>query len=399
MIQPLRQRFNASYEPSRYARFLALLEERSGAPALFRHCETPIFLPQALVDRMAKAGEELCHQIAGNPAYLADAQRAIPPAFDVPHTPPHPLFVQVDFGLVQDAAGAWQPRLVEIQGFPSLYAYQPVMAACYCDAYELDETLWTLPGGMALETYHASLRDAIVGDADPRETVLLEIDPQNQKTRADFLMTEKLFGVAIVDVATVRREGRQLLYECHGRRVPIRRIYTRVIVDELVRRQVPLPFDFRDDLDVQWAGHPNWYFLLSKYSLPFLQHETVPETRFLADFDPLPDDLHEWVLKPLFSFAGLGVVLGPTREQIEAIPAGQRRDYVLQRRVHFAASVETPYGPNKAEIRMMYLWRDRLEVVNTIIRMGRGAMMGVDHNRNLEWVGASAALLTPETSF
>jgi hypothetical protein len=59
--------------------------------------------------------------------------------------------------------------------------------------------------------------------------------------------------------------------------------------------------------------------------------------------------------------------------------------------MHFEPVVETPFGPNKAEVRIMYIWLDELQPVMTIIRMGRGLMMGVDHNRNLEWVGSSAS--------
>jgi hypothetical protein len=167
-------------------------------------------------------------------------------------------------------------------------------------------------------------------------------------------------------------------------------------VDELQRKNVKLEFDWRDDLDVEWAGHPNWYFRISKFSIPYLRHASVPKTWFLDRLERIPDNLQDYALKPLYSFAGLGVVIGPKREDIEAIPAAQRADYILQERMQFEPVIETPHGATKAEVRVMYIWQDELKAVLTIIRMGRGLMMGVDHNKNMEWVGASAGLYMGE---
>lgn len=393
MIRSLRSAFNQQFREQDYARFLALLEERSGVPPLFRHNETPVFLPLSLVARMERAGREMVEQLLGNAAYLEAARARIPLPYRVPDEAASPLFVQADFGLVRDEGGGLHPRLVEIQGFPSLYAYQPVLAETYRDAYELNPTLAYLPARMTREHYFAILRDTICDGADPEQTVLLEIDPENQKTRVDFVLTERECGIATVDVRTVTKRGRKLYFTRDGRETEIRRIYNRVIVDELERRGEEIPFAWTDDLDVSWAGHPNWFFLLSKFSLPWLKHECVPETWFL-DEAPAVNDLENWVLKPLFSFAGLGVVVGPTREQLEAVPAARRHDYILQRRMRFQHTVETPHGLTQIEIRIMYIEREgRLEMVNVILRSGRGRMMGVDHNKGLAWVGATAAFL------
>ena len=244
---------------------------------------------------------------------------------------------------------------------------------------------------MKAEEYRVLLREAIVGRHDPENVVLLEIDPGRQKTRHDFLLTEQEYGVRTVDLSSVVKQGRRLFYERDGKLTLIRRIYNRVIVDELVRRKVPMGFDFRDDLEVEWAGHPNWFFRLSKFSMPYLEHVAVP-ARFLDRAGEIgrPED---YVLKPLYSFAGSGVIVGPTAAQLAAVPAEHRSQYILQARVDFLPVVETPYGPTKMEIRIMYVWLDRLRAVNTIIRMGRGAQMGVDHNKGFEWVGASAGFI------
>jgi len=311
------------------------------------------------------------------------------------------MFVQVDFGLVRDAHGALHPKLVELQAFPSLYAYQGPLAETYIDAYQLNEL--AAPGhlryflsGLNSDSYRALLRKAIVGAHDPENVILMEIHPQEQKTLPDFLLTERMLGVRAVDIVDIRKNGSRLYYERDGRRVPIERIYNRAIVDELQRKDVKLAFDWRDDLDVEWAGHPNWYFRISKFSIPYLKHESVPKTWFLDRLPEIPPDLENYALKPLYSFAGLGVIIAPKKEDIAAIPADKRPYYILQERLHFEPVIETPFGGTKAEIRVMYIWLEKLLPVLTIIRTGRGLMMGVDHNKNMEWVGASAGFWLEE---
>jgi hypothetical protein len=302
------------------------------------------------------------------------------------------MFIQVDFGLVRDSDGNLQPKLVELQGFPSLYAYQAMLSQVYMEVYGLDSNLKYLLGGLNWEDYKKLLRRAIVGDHDPQNVILMEIDPLHQKTLPDFLLTEKLLGIKTVAITDIKKVGDFLFYESGGQRIPIHRIYNRAIVDEVVRKNLKLPFKFTDPLGVEWAGHPNWYFRMSKFSLPYLKHESVPKSQFLDRVKQVPDDLDHYILKPLFSFAGLGVMINPRKQDLAEIPKEKRSQYILQERMNFEALIETPHGPTKAEVRIMYIWLDELLPVMTIIRMGRGLMMGVDHNRNLEWVGASSGL-------
>jgi hypothetical protein len=391
MIPEYRRAFNANYTPEKYRQFLREIDQRSGTHVKFRCSETPCFFPEELLHRMAQAGQELVWQLVSNPEYLAAADKVIPADYLVPRVDQRPLFVQADFGIVRGADGEWLPKLVEIQGFPSLYGFQLTLANAYRDVYGLGADLTTMLGGLTEPEYFPLLRGAIVGPHDPENVVLLEIDPMEQKTLPDFLVTERICGIRTVDIRSVTRQGRRLFY---GGDIPIKRIYNRAIADELIRRNVPLAFDWRDDLDVEWAGHPNWFFRISKFSLPWLKHETVPRTWFLNQVRELPMAPESLGLKPLFSFAGLGVTIGPTAEEIAAVPEGQRSSYILQERMDFAATIPTPPGDAKAEVRVMYLscgpGKEDLRPVNTIIRTGRGKMMGVDHNRDLDWVGASA---------
>jgi hypothetical protein len=397
MIPSLRRQFNERFTPDKYQRFLQRVDDACGTHVQFRLSETPCFFPKELIDRMAADGADLIRQLVNNPEYRAKSDEAVPAEFKVPNEAAHPMFVQVDFGLVRGPGGELAPKLVELQAFPSLYGYQGTLSQAYIDVFGLEEFsggsgLKYFLSGLDAESYRDLLRRAIVGEHDPENVILMEIAPQEQKTLPDFLLTEKMLGIRTVDITAIRKDGSRLYYERSGKRIPIERIYNRAIVDELERKGVKLAFDWRDDLDVEWAGHPNWYFRISKFSIPYLKHESVPKTWFLDQMKEIPADLQNYALKPLYSFAGLGVVIAPKREDIAAIPPEKRPFYILQERMNFEPVIETPLGATKAEVRVMYIWLDELIPVLTIIRTGRGLMMGVDHNKNMEWVGASAGL-------
>jgi hypothetical protein len=392
MIPSLRSRFNCEFTREKYLRLQRTMKERCAVEVPFRMSETPCFFPQAMLESMAMDGEALIRQLVDNPEYRERSEASLPAQFRVPNESPHPMFIQVDFGLVRERNDELKPKLVELQAFPSLYGYQAVLAQSYIDVFELDRNLKYLLSGLDESSYVELLRRAILAGHHPENVVLLEIDPQHQKTLPDFLVTEKMLGIPTVCITSITKEGKRLFYDRDGKKTPVERIYNRAIVDELERKGVSLGFDFRDELEVEWAGHPNWYFRISKYSIPYLRHESVPETRFLDELKEVPDDLTGYVLKPLYSFAGLGVIVGPKKEDLEAILEEKRSQYILQERVSFEPLIETPFGKTKAEVRVMYIWLESLLPVTTIIRMGRGLQMGVDHNRNMEWVGSSAGL-------
>jgi hypothetical protein len=406
MIEPYRGDFNARFTDAKYAELLRVLDERVGAHVEFRVAETPCFFAQELMERMVRAGVELTEQLLGRAEYMRGAQAATPAEWTVPNQDARPHFMTVDFGLVRGADGELQPKLVEMQAFPSIFGYQPLLAKTYLDVFGLDKKLEFLFRGMDEAGYWKLMREVIVGQHEVENVVLAEVEPETQKTLPDFLMTEKALGIKVVDVAKLVKEGNRLFYrdELRGKLVPVERIYNRVIVDELVRKQVKLPFDYRDELQVEWAGHPNWYFQVSKFSLPHLNHETVPAAVFLDDWyagigrERLPEDRKQWVMKPLYSFAGKGITFEPTDAEMAAIPAKERGDYLLQERVSFEPVIRTPEGMTQAEIRILYVWPEgkALTPMTSLVRMGRGLMMGVDHNRDRTWVGGSAGLWRPD---
>jgi hypothetical protein len=391
MIPALRSAFNASWTEAKYRDLIRRLETRTGATLGFPISETPCFFPRELMRTLADTGLTLLDQILNSPEAMRQADAVVPERYRGIGAEVIPTFAQVDFGLVRDSSGNITPKLVELQAFASLYGFQLAMAEAYRDAFDLPPSLDIYLDGLTHDRYYELAANAIVGDNDPAEVVLMEIQPQQQKTWPDFVVTEQMWGVRAVDTLEVKREGRRLYYRRDGRLTQIKRIYNRVIPDELERKKIQLGFGYGDELEVSWAGHPAWYFRISKNSIPFLNHPSVPETRFLDGIEQLPVDRDRYLLKPLFSFAGGGIIFAPTDAQIAAIPLSERRNYILQERIQFEPVIDTPEGPTQAEIRIMYL-RDgaRLRPVLPLLRMGRGKMMGVDHNKGMRWVGASA---------
>jgi len=424
LLRDLRALFNDSFTPERYATLLRLVEERCEARVEYRIAETPVFLPTDLLEEMAAAGTELTRRLLGNPEYLAAARKAIPAGYDVAGQTAHPHFLTADFALVRNGGGQLVPRLVEIQAFPSVYGYQDVLSSAYRDAYALPGELGSFLGGLDEASYWSLMARTILGGHHPENVVLTELDPMNQKTLPDFVVTARRLGIAVVDIRGLEPVGNKLHYRNgSGRLVPIHRIYNRAIADELMARDVQLPFDLAHAWDVEWAGHPNWYFLISKFSIPWLStargmspppggDSVVPPAVFVdaflegsgqAELEAAgvrlpsaagPETVYgDLLLKPLFSFAGKGIQFDPTQAQLEAIPAGKRGEFLLQQRMRFEHTIETPHGLTQAEIRILYLWPDggNLTPAFSLVRLGRGKMMGVDHNKNQEWVGASAA--------
>jgi hypothetical protein len=393
-MQPnLRSRFNAGFAPEKYAALMRCVNETEKWPADFRISETPVFLTSDFTDEVTCAAKNIV-DATRTPEFVDQAASAVPKALEVPNESAHPNFLTVDFAIcTQDHRLV--PRLIELQAFPSLFGFQLLLLGCIRKAYQVIPRNWTSSfGGIKDGAYLDLLRRTIIGDSAPENVVLLEIEPEKQKTRIDFAATETLLGIRSVCVTKIKKNGRQLLYNRDGCEVPIERIYNRVIFDELIRRpDLNLPFRFQDDPDVIWAGHPNWYFRISKHSLPFLETEHTSPTFFADDF-PVGENINDYVLKPLYSFAGHGVDMKPTREKIAALE--NPHEWILQRKIDYAPFVVTVDGQkSKAEIRMMFVWPDNDRdptLVNNLVRMSQGKMMGVDFNVDKTWVGASIAL-------
>jgi hypothetical protein len=393
MDAELRTRFNADFTPEKYTALLRCVNETEKWPADFRISETPIFLTNEFTDEVTRAAKGIV-DLVRTPQFIRHAGNAIPDGLAVPNESAHPNFLVVDFGICTEG-GRLVPRLIELQAFPSLFGFQLLVLHCLRHAFPAIPRDWTSSfGGMKDDAYVEILRRTIIGDAEAENVILLEIEPEKQKTRIDFAATETLLGIRSVCLTKLRKRGRELFYERDGREVHVERIYNRVIFDELIRRpDLDLPFRFQDDLDVKWVGHPNWYFRVSKHSLPFLKTDHTSPA-FFADRFPAAEKIDDYVLKPLYSFAGLGVDMEPTREKLSALE--KLGEWILQKKVQYAEFVPTTDGPkSKAEIRMMFVWPEEDRdptLVNNLVRMSQGKMMGVDFNKEKTWVGSSIAL-------
>ncbi|WP_213805111.1 hypothetical protein [Granulicella sp. dw_53] len=398
MLQPYRNEFNLRFTDEGYKALRRDLSRKTGVEIPFRVCETPCFFAREVIDKLAAIGVELTNQLLDSPAYLKVSRDAIPDTYRVSGWSDHPHFMTVDFGFVKKADGSLEPKLVELQAFPSIFGYQSLLSQQYIETFGLSENLEWLLGKRTKASYWRLLGEVILGGHDPENVVLTEVEPDGQKTLPDFKVYEDKLGIATVDITKLRKEGERLFYQKGGRWIPIHRIFNRAIADEMERKGTRLAFDLRDDLDVEWAGHPNWYFQISKLSLPYLNHPSVPKAVFLDEWfagnSDLPEERERVLLKPLYSFAGKGIKFAPTDAELAAIPVGERRLYLMQERVSFEPVIQTPEGLTQAEVRVLYVWPDggTMEPTIGLVRLGRGMMMGVDHNRDQGWVGGSAAL-------
>ena len=391
MVPALRERFNAQFSDAKYASLVRDANTLHKWPTDFRVSESPIFFSPEFTREISAAATGIVSQLR-TPEFTRHSAAAIPKGLAVPNESPHPTFIQVDFAICNDGAGRLTPRLIELQAFPSLYAFQAFLTRIMRKNYDLPADLTPFFGGLDERAYFDLLRRVIVGDSAPENVILLEIQPDQQKTRIDFDCTESALGVRPICLTAVRKRGPALYYDRDGRETRIERIYNRVIFDELQRKPLDFGFRFTEELDVKWVGHPNWYFRVSKHTLPFLR-STHSSSAFFADQFPAADSIEDFVLKPLYSFAGLGVDMEPTREKLAAL--ARPHESILQRKVEYAPFVRTTDGgKSKAEVRMMFVWPDEGEpmLVNNLVRMSQGKMMGVDFNKNKTWVGSSLAL-------
>lgn len=390
MIPKLREQFNAQFSEVRYNAFLEELNSSLKYPADFRVCETPLFLSDEFNQELLNACDEIINQLTTK-EFKEKSVNAIPKHLIVPNDTDHPIFLSLDFAITKNES-AFVPKLIELQGFPTLYGYQYFLNRVIRKYFDIPDDFTCYYSGYDEDEYVDFLEKIILANEDPEQVILLEIEPHKQKTRIDFAAMEKLIGIAEVCITDIIKKGKKLFYRKDGREIEIKRIYNRVIFDELERKQIESSFNFFDEVDVHWVGHPNWFFRISKFSLPHLKGNYVPECYHLSEIEKYPDDLSQFVLKPLFSFAGLGVDVDVTKEKLDKIT--DRKNYILQQKVEYTPVIKTPDDYSKVEIRMMYLWEEdspKPELVLNLIRTSKGKMMGVDFNKNKTWVGSSLA--------
>lgn len=392
MIPALRKAFNENFTKEKYEAFLREVSNVYPGQLDFRVAETPVFIGQDFKKKLLEACERIVDIIV-DPNFKELTNKAIPANLEVPNENLHSHFIAFDFGICVNKKGQYEPQLIEMQGFPTLFAYQVLFPEISRRHFPVPEYLDCYLSGYTKETYLKLLKEIVIGTHEPENVILLEIFPREQKTRIDFYATEDYLGIKMVCLTELVKEGRKIFYLNNGKKTEVKRIYNRVIFDDL-RQQTKEVQDkgkiLFEDLDVEWVPHPNWFYKISKYTLPFIHHPYVPETFFLNDIKQPPGDLENYVLKPLFSFAGQGVIIDVTLEDIDKVKDPE--NWILQRKVKYADVIETPDDPAKVEIRIFYFWKDgetRPVATNNLTRLSKGKMIGVRYNKDKEWVGGS----------
>lgn len=395
MIASLRKSFNDYFTKEQYEKFLNDLHSVYPGQVDFRVAETPVFVPKDFTGKILDACESIVDIII-NPQFRELTKNAIPKELRVPGEEGLPDFIAFDFGICINDAGEFEPQLIEMQGFPSLFAYEVLIDDVFRRNYKAPDGFSAYLNGHNRGSYLQLLKEIIVGNHQPENVILLEIFPRQQKTRIDFYCTEEYTGIKMVCLTELIKEGKKLYYLNEGKKTEVKRIYNRVIFDDL-QQQTPEVQEkgkiFFEDIDTEWCPHPNWFYRISKYTLPLIKHPYVPPTYFLNEIKQIPADLANYVLKPLFSFAGQGVIIDVSKEDIEKVKDPE--NWILQRKVKYADVIETPDIPAKAEIRIFYFWppgAERPVATNNLARLSKGKMVGVRYNKDKEWVGGSFCL-------
>lgn len=392
MVKELRQQFNSNFTKEKYEAYVKEIEALHPGALDFRNAETPIFIPKDFTNKMLAACEDIIDVIVDE-KFMALTERGIPKDIKIPNQKKQSQFIAFDFGICQNEAGELEPQLIEMQGFPTLFAFQAFHSELTAKYANVPPNYSAYLNGYNKETYLQLFKEIIVGDLNPENIILLEIFPEQQKTRIDFYCTEEVLGIKTVCLTKLIADGNKLFYDNNGVKTEIKRIYNRLIFDDLQKQEgMGEIVDLTKDYDVEWVPHPNWFYRISKFTLPFINNIYVPKTYFLNELKQIPTDLENYVLKPLFSFAGMGVVIDVTQKDVDEVKDPE--NWILQRKVKYADVIETPDVPAKAEIRLFYFWKDgwaRPKAVHNLSRLSKGKMIGTRYNKDKEWVGGAVA--------
>ncbi|WP_179007889.1 hypothetical protein [Winogradskyella forsetii] len=394
MIKPIRNAYNSNFSEEKYQAFLKDIDGTFDYHVPFKIAETPVFLPKALKQKLVEACDDIM-SVINKPNFKELTDGAFfDPNTIVPNEDEQSKFIQLDFGICKDEDGNLTPKLIELQGFPSLYYFQELVGQKYVEHFGnvIPQGFTQHLNGMTSNDYLDLLKQEIVGDTNPKQVILLEIEPEQQATAIDFYATAEKLGIKVLCITDLKKRGKTLFYlDENGGEVEVLKIYNRIIFDELHQRtDLKTEFSFQDEIDAEWIGHPNWFYRISKYTMPLLKGDYVPKSYYLNKLERIPTDLENYVLKPLYSFAGAGVQIHVTKDMINGIT--NKSNYLLQEKVAYAPVIETMDVPAKCEIRMMMLHNsktNKTEIVSNLMRLSKGEMVGVKYNKDKTWVGGS----------
>jgi len=393
MNSKYRQLFNDNFTVEKYNAFIDDINADFDYQVTFRIGETPFFITNELKAQLLDGCQQVIDFIKRDD-FKSLTDRALELNRKVPNEDQHTTFLAIDFGICEEN-GEIVPKLIEVQGFPSLFNFQYHLSQKFVSHYPFLSELTPFLNGLNPTSYLKLIEEVICNDFPKEHVILLEIEPEKQNTKIDFYYCHSDIGIPIVCVTELYQKGKQLFYKNEkGVEILVKRIYNRVIFDELdLRTDLQLNFDFSSDIDVEWAGHPNWFFRISKFILPYFKGKYFIETTLLSDLKEIPTDLENYVLKPLFSFSGSGVIFHVKREDIDAVT--EKDLYILQKKVHYKPIIESPDGLVKAEVRLLAVWKKDAPsptLVTNLVRLSRGEMIGVKFNKDKDWVGGTVGM-------
>lgn len=402
MISSIRQDYNRKFTEDKYKAYLDDLNSLHPGAIEFRIAETPIFVPKDFTRKMIDACENIIDVIV-DPKFKELTDRAIPPEVYVPNETAYSDFIAFDFGICENEKGELEPQLIEMQGFPTIFAFQAYQPEVVKRHFSIPDNFDSYLGNLDKQSYVNLLKEIILGNHNTENVILLELFPHQQKTKIDFYCTQDYLGIQTVNLTDLIKEGKKLYYINQDKKTAVKRIYNRIIFDDLQQQSPEVQEKGKlllEELEVEWVPHPNWFYRISKYTLPLIRHPYIPDTFFLNEIRQIPADLESYVLKPLFSFAGQGVVIDVTMADIDNVKDPE--NWILQRKVKYADVILTPDIPAKAEIRIFYFWKDgtaRPVPSSNLARLSKGKMIGVRYNKDKEWVGGTLCFLKNESAW
>ena len=352
MIPALRHDFNTRFRPETFRTLLHSLDAIARTHVAFPVAETPCFFPASMLDEMSRIGIDLTLQLVNDPDYLARSLAAIPEAWRAADQNAHPHFLTADFGLVREHSGRLAPRLVEMQAFPSVFGFQWAVSEAYRSAFSLDPSLRYLLGGLDESQFWKLLARTIVAGHDPETVVLIDVDPANQKTLPDFHITADRLGIRIVDIAAL-----EVLDPSRDSPTQLDRVSATAITaasfpfaastiapsstsssagkspsssttaspSTLNGPAIPTGISTSasspsPSSTIPPFRPPSSSTTGSESSAPASKSARGPKE---SPRDRLPADRDRLILKPLYSFAGQGILFAPTDDQLAAIPPAQ----------------------------------------------------------------------------
>lgn len=393
MISKYRKLFNKQFTEEKYQALKNDIAADFNYAPTFRLGETPFFISNELKAQLIEGCNEVI-ALVQQENFKKLTNKALELNNKVPNEDEHSTFLAIDFGICEEN-GNIIPKLIEVQGFPSLFNYQINLFEKFKTQYPFLEELTPFLNGTTPQEYLKTLEEVFCNNHPKENVILLEIEPEKQNTKIDFYYCKRDLGIPFICVTNLIKKGNQLFYKNESDdEILVKRIYNRVIFDELdLRTDLKLNFSFSDELDVEWAGHPNWFFRISKFILPLLKGKYFIETTLLSELQEIPEDLENYVLKPLFSFSGSGVIFHVKKEDIEAVVDTEL--YILQKKVNYLPIVQSPDGKVKAEVRMLCTWKKEdtaPTLLCNLVRLSRGEMIGVKYNQDKDWVGGTIGL-------